>query len=145
MTHVRQQIREAAATALSGNTDAGTNVFDSLTYPSDVSAIPLVHVHIEEEESEFLNTSLHMQRSASMVVTAVQKGTESTLDNALDRLAVQIEGVLGGNTLSDLSKWTQLVATGVERSGDANEPIGEISLTFQVIYHTAANDAETAL
>ena len=148
MTHVRQQIREAAATALSGATVAGTKVYSSLTYPSDVDTLPIVHVKCDEEESELaaVGGSRLMARTANLVITGAQKSTdETTLDNALDSIAAEIEAVIGYDDLGGVAKQNILTATLVQRSSEGNQAIGEISLTFQVVYHTDATDAEVAL
>lgn len=145
MSHVRQQIREAAATALSGNTQAGTRVYSSLVYPTSSSDLPLVHVRVDSEESDLAGVGGLLQRIANVVVTAVDDAEESALDNALDTLAAEIEAQLGGNTFSGISKQTVLTSTEVNRSGDGATPVASIALTFQVTYHTDDGDAETAL
>lgn len=145
MSHVRQQIREAAASALSGNTQAGTRVYSSLVYPTESSALPLVHVHIDSEEAEQGGLGGLMARTADLIVTAVDDASESALDNTLDTLAAEIEGQIGGNTLSGLSKQTVLTGTEITRSDEGKTPVASISLTFQITYHTDDGDAETAL
>jgi hypothetical protein len=145
MSHVRQQIREAAATALSGNTDAGTRVYSSLYYPSERANLPLIHVYVDNEESELAGLGGLLARTCDLVITAIEDGAEATLDNTLDTLAAQIEAQIGGNILSGLSKQTVLIGTTVLRDSDGNQPTGTISLTYQITYHTDDGDAETAL
>lgn len=144
MTHVRQTIREAAATALSGSTDAGTRVHSSLVYPSERSELPLIYVHVDSEESGLAGIRGPLSRTASLVITAVADATEATLDNTLDALAADIESVIGSNEFA-VAKQTVLASTEITRSTEGTKPTAAISLTYSVVYHTAEDDAETAL
>lgn len=145
MSHVRQQIREAAATALTGQTDAESDVYSSLVYPSDEADLPLIYVHIENEESDLASQAGLLTRTATLVVTAVAADDERDLDNTLDTLAHQIEAQIGGSTFSNAAKQTVLVGTEIDRSGQGSRASAAISLSFAVVYHTNEQDAETAL
>lgn len=145
MTHVRQTIREAAAAALIDQTDAGRSVFSSLVYPTDATDLPIIHVHIDNEESELAALGGLLTRQAGLVVTAVADGDERDIDNTLDEFAANIEATLGGSTFSAAAKQTVLISTEVQRSTEGPRATAAIVLTFAVTYHTDEEDGETAL
>lgn len=145
MSHVRQQIREAAATALTGQTLAVNDVFSSFVYPSEGNDLPLIHVRIDSEESEQAAMGGLLTRLVTLLITAVADGDERDLDNTLDTLAAEIESIIGGNTFSSAAKQTVLIGTEVERSADGKRPTAAITLSFAVVYHTDEQDGEIAL
>jgi hypothetical protein len=145
MTHVRQTIREAAAAALVDQTGAGGSVFSSLVYPTDATDLPIIHVHVDSEESEQVALGGLLTRQASLIVTAVVDGDERDIDNTLDDYAAAIEAVIGGSTFSAAAKQTVLESTSVERSTEGPRATAAIVLTFAVTYHTDEQDGETAL
>lgn len=146
MTHVRQQIREAAATALDGNTAAYDEIFSSLVFPADSSRLPLIHVHVDTEESEQASLGGLLTRIASLRVTAIaDESDERDIDNALDSLAAEIETALGGNTFSGIAKQTVLTGTDIQRSAEGNRATAAITLNYAVVYHTDDSDGEVAL
>lgn len=145
MIHVRQTIREAAAAALVDQTDAGDSVFSSLVFPTDATDLPIVHVHVDNEESDQAGLGGLLARQANLVVTAVVDGDERDVDNTLDAFAAAIESVIGGSTFGGNAKQTVLVSTSVDRNAGGPRATAAISLTFAVIYHTDEQDGETAL
>jgi len=146
MTHVRQQIRESAATALSGQTNAGTRVFSSLVFPNESSDLPLIHVHCDTESSELDGMGGLLSRVMTLSVRAFSDASnESLIDNQLDDLAAQIEAQIGGSNFSSLAKQTVLTETAVERSDEGAKPTASITLDFAVLYHTNESDGEVAL
>ena len=145
MTHVRQTIREAAAAALIDQTSAGSSVFSSLVYPTDATDLPIVHVHVDTEESDQVTLGGILTRQAALTVTAVVDGDERDIDNTLDDYAAAIEAAIGGSTFSSAAKQTVLVSTEVQRSTDGARATAAIVLTFAVTYHTDEQDGETAL
>lgn len=146
MTHVRQQIREAAATAIiAADTDARSEVYSSLVYPTESQVLPLIHVHTDSEESDLVTLGGTIERIVTLTVTGVLDAGEADLDGDIDTLAAQIEAAIGGNTFSSAAKQTVLVGTEIERSAEGSRPTAAVSLNFAVTYHTDDADGETAL
>ena len=146
MSHVRQQIREAAASALiAADTGARDNVYSSLVFASEQQQLPLIHVHIEEEESELVTLGGTLMRTAALQVTATASADEYDIDNELDTLAAEIEAAIGGNTFSGITKQTVLTGTELSRATEGSRPTAAITLTFSVEYHTDDSNAEVAL
>lgn len=145
MSHVRQQIREAAAAALVGQTDAQNNVTDSYVFNPFDAELPLIDVRTDSEESEYGQLGGNLDRVLTLSIRATVQDEERSLDGTLDDYAAAIEARIGGNTFSSLAKQTVLAATEVERSAEGNRPTGSITLTFQVLYMTSETDGETAL
>ena len=144
MTHVRQQVREAAATALRGNTAVGNDVYSTLVNAAERDTLPLIFVRVDDEESELSGLGGKLTRTATLVVSALVEAEEQNLDNELDSLAAEIESIIGGNRFSGLTKQTVLTETEFERSEGAR-PTAAISLSFAVVYHTDESDGESAL
>ncbi len=145
MTHVRQQIREAAALALVGQTDAQDNVHSSLVYPHDGGNLPLIHVRCDSEVSELGQLGGIMSREMTLRIQAFVGADERALDNNMDDIAAQIEARIGGNQFSGVAKQTVLAETAVERSNEGAQPIASITLDFIVEYHTDDSNGEVAL
>lgn len=145
MSHVRQQIREAAAAALVGQTDAQNNVTDSYVFNPFDAELPLIDVRTDSEESEYGQLGGNLDRVLTLSIRATVQDEERSLDGTLDDYAAAIEARIGGSTFSSLAKQTVLAATEVERSAEGNRPTGSITLTYQVLYMTSETDGETAL
>lgn len=149
MTHVRQQIRENVAFALiAGATDAGADVFDSVVFPKESDDLPLLHVRADTEESEAVQMGggINLQRTLEITITAIAQETDDRdLANALDRLAAQVEAIIGNDDLGGLVKYNQLTGSEISRDGAGSRATGQIQLTFTAVYITSGSDGETAL
>ena len=145
MTHVRQQIREAAAAALVGQTNAQDNVHSSLVYPHDDDNLPLIHVRCDSEVSELGQLGGRLSREMTLRIQAFVGADERMIDNDLDGIAAQIEAQIGGNQFSSAAKQTVLTETTIERSSEGARPIASITLDFVVVYHTDDSNGEVAL
>lgn len=140
MTHVRQQIREAAATALTGLTTTGANVFQSRKRPLGESKLPCLLVFTDEEQIS--GTSVHgpamLDRRVQLRVVALAKDT-TDLDDALDTIAAEVETALGNTTLGGKVSGLVLTGTTVDFDDSTDKPVGQIVLTYEANYFTLAN------
>lgn len=144
--HVRQQLREALATAVTGLTTAGARVYQSRLHVLQAANLPCLLVNTDDEQVDAL--SIHapalLERQLTASIRCVAKSA-SDLDDTLDTMAKEVESVLGNTTLSGLAKTVTPTGIAVEMSDDLEKPVGVLTLTYQITYHTAANAPTTAL
>ena len=125
MAHVRQQIRSAIVTALTGLTTTGSNVFRSRIYPLESGKLPGLCIFTRSEAVEFdtLTITRSIGRVLEVSVEAYLSAT-ANYDNTLDTIAVEVEEALAADvTLGGLSKDVQVTAFEADFSGDGEQPV----------------------
>ena len=148
MTHVRQQIRDLAVTALTGLTTTGTNVYADRAYPIPQDKLPALRIFFSREAGALVDgamgTDPTMHRRATLTIVGYADGTG--LDDTLDLIAKEVEiaidgaGDYGGRTVGNATyPGTDF---GLEE-GDSRT--GFVAMTWDVQYRTAESDPETAL
>lgn len=147
MSHVRQRIRERVAADLTGLTTTGSNVFQSRVYPMEAAGLPglIVFTNSEAVDLEGTSTGRNLVRVLDVVVEGYAKAT-TNVDDTVDTIAAEVETAIANDpNLNALAKDQILASTEVELSGDAEQPIAVIRLTFTVVYVTADNAPTVAL
>lgn len=143
MSHVRHQIRDHVATLLSATTELSGRVFASRVHPVD--NFPGALVYTLEETSEIVAAPFVLQRELSLEIVAYVKVSD-TVDDDLDDLAAVIEAALAADPkLGGLAKTSFVNASAIELTGDGEKDVGTLTLTFVVVYMTAAATPQTAL
>jgi hypothetical protein len=144
MAHVRAQIRDAVATALTG---LGATVIKSRFFPNDESALPVFLVYTVSENIDMSRSSAPTTvfRVLSLTVDASAADDEQTLDDTLDDFAVSIETALAGNRFGGLALYTDLASTEINTSTEGRQPLGTARLTFEILYRTSNTNPETAV
>ncbi len=146
MAHLRNQIRDAVVTRLTGLSTTGSNVFRSRIYPLENNKLPGLCIFTKSEATTF--DTLTRPRSISRVleigVEAYVKAI-SNYDNTLDTIAVEVEEAIASDvTFSNLAKDTQVTSFDADFSGDGEQPVAIGRFTIEVNYRTLENDVETA-
>ena len=146
MSHVRQQIREAAATTLTGLATTGARVFQSRLRPLRDIDLPCLLITTGDEQIETVGISPHpmLERQLALKVRAVAKDT-TDLDDALDQMLAEIETALDGATFNGRADSIALTGIAIEMSDELEQPVGVATATYQVTYYTAAGSPGTAL
>jgi len=147
MSHVRQQIRERVATDLTGLSTTGSNVFQSRVYPMEGAGLPglIVYTNSESVDLDETSSGRHLVRILDVVVEGYVKATSNS-DDTVDTIAAEVEtAIANDSTINSLAKDSILATTEIELSGDAEQPIAVVRMTFTVVYVTADNAPETAL
>lgn len=144
MAHLRKQIREAIATALTGLTTTGANVFQSRVYAIDTSTLPCIAVYSNAEVSDIdsVGTPRGLMRTLSVNVEGRCRAT-ADVDDTLDAICKEVEVALGTSTLSNLVKDLRLASTTIDLSRDAEQPTGLVTMVWIAEYRTSENDPET--
>ena len=144
--HLRRQIREAAATRVTGLATTSSRVFQMRVYPLQVAELPglLVFTNNETAQRLTLGAPSIMERSLELVVEGYARAT-SNLDDTLDGIAKEVEVAIAADYgLGGLAKAATLRSTQVELV-DADQPIGMVRLTFDVTYMSRENAPDVAL
>lgn len=140
MAHVRQQIREAVAAAISGAEHAQE--------PHAQAALPVISVESRQEQvaedATTIGSSLVLGRLLTLAIV-VHVQAASAVDDALDDQAVTIEEALAADrTLGALAVDSSLKSTELEISSESDQLVGRMTLTYEIFYRTSATDVETA-
>ena len=147
MAHVRKTIREYFGTQLTGLTTTGSNVFESRVYPMQAAKLPAIIIYTTSEESneDAFGTKRMQNRLVDVNVEGYVRAI-SNFDDTLDQIAVEVEeAILDDPKLGGLAVNTELTGTEATYSGDSEQPVGTIRLTFQVQYRTESGQPETAI
>jgi hypothetical protein len=145
MSHVRRQIREAAAALVTGLATTGTRVFQSRVYPLNNPDLPCLTVYTDDEDitAETISTLL-LERSLHLKIDAYAKAN-ANLDDTLDQILAEVETVLNGSTLGNLAKTTLPVAVHFQMVDSLEKPAGKFELDYLVSYYTSGSNPQTAL
>ena len=147
MAHVRKTIREYFGTQLTGLTTTGANAFESRVYPMQSAKLPAILIYTTTESSE--EQAFSSKRVQNRVLSVEVQGfvrAISNFDDTLDLIAKEVEvAILDDPTLGGLAINTELTSTQADYSGDGEQPVGTIRLTFDVQYRTETGQPETAI
>lgn len=145
--HARQQIRVAVVARLTGATAAGANVFGKRVYPLTVDQLPAILVNTDDEEVAEWTVRNVMRRSLTVTVEGLVKKSGTGLDDELDALAEQIESAAENSAALLPGSQTQIALTGisVDATGEGEDPMAKVVLTYRVDYLTQTAAPGTAL
>lgn len=138
--HVRQALREAAVTALTGLTTTGARVYDSRIHPLSDGVLPCLTVYCPEEAAEKAGLGNLLDRDMTLVVRGYARGA-SGVEDTLDTICEEVETAL---TALDGAKWVTLRSIEQTFSDDGDMPIAQVEIRFQVYYQTVAGVPGTA-
>jgi hypothetical protein len=137
MSHVRTQIRLAAAELLAGVAPVAV----SRVYPLAEDSLPILLVYLGDELIEG-HTMGAFRRTADLVVEVRVKGP--FMDDEMDTLIAGVERALNRSTLGDVVR--PLVPTGIAITLQAGSvEIGTARVTFRAVYHTEYGNPEAAI
>jgi hypothetical protein len=146
MSHVRQLIREEIATAITGLTTTGANVFQTRVMPMNDAVLPGLAIYTGSEE---INTDdeQRVARVQERILEVIVEGYDKLatgVDDQLDDIAHEVETAIFGATLTkcshvDLSSIETSVESGAEL------PVGKITMTFRAHYLTADGAPSTLI
>lgn len=148
--HIRQQIREAAATTLTGLATTGSRVYQSRVYPLSDTELPALVITSNEEQAEVsaIGFPALLNRQLNLQVRALAKAN-ANLDDTLDSMIKEVETVLNAsvaaNTFGGLAKQTYLSGIFIEMNAEAEKPIGQAVMSFTVQYKTLANTPDISI
>lgn len=150
--HVRQQIREAVATLVTGLSSTGSNVFQTRTRPLADAQLPALLINTNEEQIEntiTIGLPNRQQRTLTVSIEAVVKSASGG-DDALDTVIKEVEAALGASsatyTLSGLARGgITLDRIGIDVDDDTDKPVLRARMDWQAIYYTLSNAPDVAV
>jgi hypothetical protein len=146
--HLRRQIREGIAAAVTGLPTTGSHAFSSRVYPLADADLPAVSVYCLDEAA--VAQTIHPQRvfgrTVNTIIEGVAKAT-ADLDDILDQIAKEVELALcyPVPSLAGIAKLSTLTNTNIDLIGTAERPLGRIRLTYSIEYFAAENAPDVAL
>jgi len=150
MSHVRQQIRDYFESELTGLSTTGSNVYASRVYPIASPQLPALLIYTQNEvidDSSFGTVSANraQNRTLTVIVEGYVRATTG-FDDTLDNICKEIEiEVLDDPSLGGLVTNTELASADAGYSGEGDQPVGTIRLTFEVQYRTLTGQPENAI
>lgn len=148
MAHARKQIREAVKTAITGLTTTGARVYESRVYPMAADNLPGLIVYTIQEAAEpisRLSSGVKYMRTLNIAVEAYVKAT-GTADDTIDQICAEVEAALpdAAGVLALVEK-IDYIGTEIDFFASAEKPAFAATMTYQAVYYTLENDAETIL
>jgi hypothetical protein len=145
--HLRRQIREAVATAVTGLTTTGARVFQSRVYPVQTSELPCLLIATRGETSApaTVHSPRVIDRTVQLEVTAIAKAS-ADLDDVLDGICKEVETALAMPVtgLASLARSIALASSDFELRGEAEKPTGSATLVFEINYFNLENAPDVA-
>lgn len=146
-THVRQQIRDRIASNVTGLSTTGDRVYKSRVWPLNADTMPalLVYSISENSATDIMGRSLVMNRELSVVVEGYVRNI-TVYDDKVDTIAKEVEIAMAADqTLNNLAKISYLSGTEISYSGEGDQPIAVVSMTYLVQYRTAVDSPDVPL
>jgi len=148
MSHVRKQIRDAVAHALTGLPSTGSNVYKGRYNPLQNAKLPALLVYTSSEAAE-INVMGLSSRGSDRVLTITVEAyakTKGTVDDDLDAIAVSVEETLASNSgLNAIVKDVIYVGAELDGSADPEQTVATMRINFAARYRVAEDDVETAI
>ena len=144
MSHVRQQLRDAVASVLTGLTTTGTRVFTNRVYPADVSDCPCLIVRSDGDdvEAQTIHQPYLQVRQTRIQIEAYAEGVDG-FDDEIDTICQEVETAIA-NASSSLVKGMYLRGTRIDFD-QGEQPIGRATMVFTKDLYTQSNAPQTAL
>ena len=147
MAHARQQIREQLETTLTGLNTTGSNVFANRAYDTaSAHLLPALTIYTLDEDLGEESGNKQM-RILNVVIEARAKQSVN-LDNTLDTIGAEVESALFENsdtTLNGKCKSFNYESMDIALSGEAEQPIGLMTMRFIAQYRVDKTDVETLI
>ena len=145
MSHVRQQIRDAVASALMGLTTTQNRVFPSRVYPMTAATLPGLTVFTQNEtiEPHAMGRPIKLKHEMEIVIEAYVKQT-ADFDNAVDTISGEIETAVAQNSaLQSLVKLILPVDLAIETFKEGDQPVAVATMTYRALFFTHEGTPET--
>jgi len=145
--HLRRQIRERAATTLTGLATTGSNVFQSRIYPLATAALPgiTIYTNAESVSVSLPGATRGLYRDLELIVEGYA-AVSSDIEDTLDQIGKEVETAMAGDIgLNNLASDSYLTSVEVTFSGDGEKPAGVIRHIYTVIYRNEENAPDVAV
>lgn len=151
MSHIRQQIRDAAVTLLTGLTETGTNVWsarDTLGYPLIEAELPGLVIDVIDEraiETGFAGLASPVVCESDLRVRIYVKATSGYAD-LIDDIAVDVQTALANaGQVGGVAIVRYIGTDGPQIDAGTDRPVATAAMAFALRYVMAGNNPEVAL
>ena len=150
MTHVRQQIRDAVATTVTGLA-TGATVYKMRKYDLDKAALPAILVYTMDESSGLATIGQTigqktLNRNLTLVVEVLIEGNSDAVFNAVDTACEEVEAAVSADFyVGGLAKSIVLTSTATDVNVEGSDAIGSATMQYTVNYWTSNENAGVAL
>lgn len=152
MAHIRQQIRDAAVTLLTGLATTGSHVFaarDTTAYALTDAELPALVVEVVNERAEQIGVGGGVAAptlcEAELRVRVLAKSVTGYADT-IDDAAAEVQAALAGaGQVGGVSITAYVGTDGPLVDASSDRPVASAEITFTLRYVYAANDPETVL
>lgn len=147
MTHIRQQIRAAAVTALTGLATTEDRVSSGDPYPVDEATMPALVIVAPDEQDNPDYGSMGRSEAVGrqMTLRAIGYANGAQTEDVLDAISAEVEAALEGNELGGLAKDIRFARMTKTISADGAKRAGEIRIDFLVDYRMERGRPEQAI
>jgi len=137
--HVRQQLREAVATAVTGLSTTGSRVYQSRVYPLDTSSLPCLLVTSDGDKSEAItvHSPYQQERATTIRIEGLAKAV-SNIDDTLDTISKEVETAIAGSSTA-IVKGMIYQGAQIDYDGSGEQPIGKVTMIFTKDLYTLSN------
>lgn len=144
--HVRQQIREAAATALLGLTTTGSRVFQNRLYTVDASTeLPCLLIKTDSESIAAGTIHGVLDRTMKLTIEGLAAAADN-VDDALDTIVKETETRIAQDPrFGNLAISTVLDTIEIDIEAEGERPVGRAIMQFNVNYFTNAGAPDVSL
>jgi len=144
MSHVREQLRKAVATAVTGLTTTGTKVYTNRVYPVDVTDCPCLIITSsgDDVEAQTIHQPYLQVRQTRIQIEAYAEGVDG-FDDEIDTICQEVETAIASAS-SSLVKGMYLRGTRIDFD-QGDQPIGRATMVFTKDLYTQSNAPQTAL
>jgi hypothetical protein len=147
MAHIRKQIRDAFALAVTGLTTTGSNVFIGRVEPIEMAKTPALVIFTPDDERE-AGAGGPVPRTYHRIITIEVIGETYQADpiDLLDTIAVEVETAAAADiTLGGICQDLTLRGSEITLTGESAQPSGVIIMQFLARYHHKENTPEVAI
>lgn len=145
--HVRRQLREAVAAALTPLATTGTRVFQGRVQSIERASLPCLVVYTSDEQVEIaqLGEPPVYQRDIQVEVHGLADAL-ANLDDTLDQIGKEVEAALSASiTVGGGPITLELQSVEITFDEESETPTGRIGHVFQARLHTVANAPDVVL
>lgn len=131
MTHVRQQVRDAATSLLTGLNLTGSECYAMRSYPTDIRRLPVLLVYILAEDSAPADIGADRDLSRQMTLTVEAQARGRDFDDKLDAVAVEVEKAIAeSHGLGGLCTDIFLSSSRIDFGDRSEHRTGVLTMTF---------------
>lgn len=144
MAHVREQIRSAVVTAVSGLTTTGARVYESRVLPLEATSLPALCVYTRSDTPSYDDGRMNAipARVLDIHIEGYCRGDDQSV---LDDIAAEVETAMAGSTTVRAFGPMWLGAQEMRVDGEGEALVSVIDMAWTLHYSTAEGAPSVAV